>query len=700
MASPVSINIDESIAVIQIKSPPVNAISNAVRKGVFEAIGSLEDDASVQAIIITGDGRFFSAGADITEFNKPQTGPSLPDLCNALQACKTPVIAAINGTALGGGLEIGLAAHFRIAHFQAKLGLPEVLLGILPGAGGTQRLPRLCGVQAALGIILGGKPIDAERAATLGIVDATSQGDIIKEAKDFAARIIQQNGKTDQSAHRAGLSETEDKRRDAISAARKSLGKNHKSLMAPHKIIDCVEASFTMPLSEGLKVERNAFLECVVSDASKGLRHAFAAERRCMKTPEAGRATPRKFDHIGVIGGGTMGAGITVAALDAGLRVTMVERDADSIARGRANVEKVFDRKIAKSRMTIEQKAAVMARYQASVLYDDLGDADMVIEAVFEDMDVKKAVFSELDRVMPAGSILATNTSYLDINEIAKSTSRPGDVIGLHFFSPANIMRLLEIVVTDDVSDDVVATAFALAKKMRKTPVRTGVCEGFIGNRMLMAYREVASLLLEDGASPSEIDDAIRDFGYPVGLFQMSDMAGNDIAWAARKRLAPSRDPARRYVEIADRICENGWFGQKVGRGYYLYPDGARIGVPDPEVLAIIDAERAKKGITPRSFSMQEIQRRYFAAMINEAANIVLDGTALRPSDVDVTLLNGYGFPRWRGGPMKYADTYGLDKLLADIRAFEKEDPLIWKPSPLLVDLVEKGENFDSLNSA
>ncbi|RUP32784.1 MAG: 3-hydroxyacyl-CoA dehydrogenase, partial [Curvibacter sp.] len=427
---------------------------------------------------------------------------------------------------------------------------------------------------------------------------------------------------------------------------------------------------------------------------------AFFAEREVVKVPEAKAAQPRPFNTIGVVGGGTMGAGIAVSVLDAGLPVTMVERDDESIARGRANVEKVYDGLVAKGRMSAEAKAAVMARFSGSTSYDALAQVDLVIEAVFEEMGVKKAVFAELDRVCKPGAVLATNTSYLDIDEIAGSISRPQDVVGLHFFSPANIMKLLEIVVPARVSADVVSTAFALAQKLKKVPVRAGVCDGFIGNRILAVYRAAADHMMEDGASPYQIDQAVRDFGYPMGPFQVSDLAGGDIGWATRKRRAATRDPKARYVQIADRICERGWFGQKTARGYYLYPNGARVGSPDPEVLSIVDAERERAGITPRAFSNEEIMRRYMAAMVNEGANVVHQGIALRPLDVDVTFVYGYGFPRFRGGPMKYADMVGLPQILADIEAFAKEDPLFWKPSPLLVELVAKGANFDSLNKS
>ncbi len=433
---------------------------------------------------------------------------------------------------------------------------------------------------------------------------------------------------------------------------------------------------------------------------SQGLAHALFAEREAANIPEAQAAAPRSIDTIAVIGGGTMGAGITVSALDAGLHVTMIERDQDSIARGQANVEKIYDGLIAKGRMTPDAKAATMARYTPSTSYDDIAQVDLVIEAVFEDIEVKKAVFKELDRVCKSGAVLATNTSYLDIDAIAAATARPQDVIGLHFFSPANIMKLLEIVVPAKVSADVVATAFELAKRMKKIPVRAGVCDGFIGNRILAVYKQVADYMMEDGASPYEIDEAVRGFGYPMGPFQVTDLAGGDIGWATRKRRAATRDPKARYVEVADRICERGWFGQKTGRGFYLYANGARTGMPDPEVLAIVDAERAKKGVTPRKFTPEEIMRRYMAAMVNEGAKVVEEGIALRPLDVDVTFLSGYGFPRHRGGPMKYADMVGLPQVLADIQAFAQEDPLFWKPAPLLERLVAEGRNFDSLNKA
>lgn len=428
------------------------------------------------------------------------------------------------------------------------------------------------------------------------------------------------------------------------------------------------------------------------------LAHLQRAEAAVMDTPEARVAQPRPIHSAGVVGGGTMGAGIAVALLSAGLPVMMVERDEAALAQGRTRIEKVFDGHVAKGRLTPEGKAEVMARWRGSAEYGAVADVDLVIEAVFEDMAVKHAVFAELSRVCKPGAVLATNTSYLDIDEIARGTSRPGDVIGLHFFSPAHIMKLLEIVVPAQVSADVVATSFALAQRLKKVPVRAGVCDGFIGNRILAVYRTAADHLMEDGASPFEIDAMVRGFGFPMGPYEMSDLAGGDIGWATRKRRAATRDPNARYVHIADRLCEQGWFGQKTGRGWYVYEAGSRTSTPNPDVTPIIDEERRKAGITPHTFTREELERRYLAAMVNEGAKVVEEGIALRPLDVDVTLVNGYGFPRSKGGPMWHADQVGLAKVLADIREFAQVDALFWQPSALLERLVAEGRSFNSLN--
>ncbi|MDT0357301.1 3-hydroxyacyl-CoA dehydrogenase NAD-binding domain-containing protein [Herbaspirillum huttiense F1] len=700
---PVHLAREGAILVVTIDNPPVNALGVAVRRGLMSAIEEGEADAGVAAILVTGAGRNFIGGADIREFGKPPQSPLLTELCNRIEACNKPVLAAIHGAALGGGLEVALAAHYRVALGNARLGLPEVQLGLLPGAGGTQRTPRLIGAQAALDMMLTGRHLSAKEALSLGLVDQLAEGDSADQARAAGLRELQALLETHAPVRRSrdgkGLADTA-ATQAAIAAARAEAGKKSRGLFSPYKIIDAVEAATTLPFDEGLALERQFFLQCLDSPQRAGLIHAFFAEREVQKAPETRNAQPRRIEQIGVVGGGTMGAGIAVAVLDAGLPVTMIERDDEALARGRGHVEKVYDAQVAKGRLTQEARDAVLARLQGSTRYEDLSAADVVIEAVFEDLTVKQAVFAELDRVCKPGAVLATNTSYLDIDAIAASISRPADVIGLHFFSPANVMKLLEIVVPRQVAADVVATAFELAKRLRKVPVRAGVCDGFIGNRILAVYRQAADALMEDGASPYEIDAAVRDFGFAMGPYQVVDLAGGDIGWATRKRRAATRDPRARYVHIADRLCERGWFGQKSGRGFYRYPEGPRSGAPDPEVLALIDEERARAGITPRSFSKEDIQRRYLAAMINEGANVVHQRIALRPLDVDVTFLYGYGFPRHRGGPMKYADMVGLPNVLADIRAFAAEDPLFWTPSPLLVELVERGANFESLNQA
>jgi 3-hydroxyacyl-CoA dehydrogenase len=697
---PVARAMHGDILVVTIDNPPVNALGVDVRRGLVAAIDAAGADAAVKAVLIVGSGKTFIGGADIREFGKPPMAPFLPDVCNGIEACSKPVIAVIHGAALGGGLEIALAAHYRLALPAAKLGLPEVALGLLPGAGGTQRTPRLIGAAAALDMMLSGRHVGAAEAAKLGLVDRVVDGaDPLAAGLAYAQELVQGGAPVRRTRDAAQLADTA-AQRAAIDSARAETAKKSRGLFSPLKIVDAVQGALELPFDDGQALERKLFLECLDSPQRAGLVHAFFAERETARAPETRNAKPRTIERIGVVGGGTMGAGIAVAVLDAGLPVTMIERDDEALARGRNHVEKVYDGLIAKGRITPDAKYATMARFNGSTSYDALAQADLVIEAVFEDMAVKHAVFAELDRVCKPGAVLATNTSYLDIDAIAAAISRPQDVVGLHFFSPANIMKLLEIVVPAKVSDDVVATAFDLAKKLRKVPVRAGVCDGFIGNRILAVYGQAAHAMMEDGASPYQIDKALRDFGYPMGPFQVSDLAGGDIGWATRKRRAPTRDPRARYVQIADRLCERGWFGQKTGRGYYLYPDGARVGTPDPEVEAIIDAERERAGKSPRSFSDAEIVRRYLAAMINEGANVVHQRIALRPLDVDVTFVHGYGFPRYRGGPMHYADTVGLPTILADIREFAQEDPLFWQPSPLLVELVDKGANFASLNQS
>ena len=694
MSDLVTLSKSRTVAIVEINNPPVNALGQAVRKGLLDAVKQAEADPEVTAIVIIGAGRTFPAGADIKEFGRPMEDPHLPDVIDQIESCTKPVVAALHGTALGGGFEVALGSHYRIALSDARVGLPEIHLGLIPGAGGTQRVPRLCGAEMALDIMFKGTPINAQTAHAAGLIDRFVEADLLDAALTYAGEVTQVRRTRDETR---GL-EDEPAYRTALAEAEKTANTQMRGQMAPMQIIACVKAALEQPFAEGRLYERDCFFDCLASKQSKGMIHAFFAERASAKVPEAERAQSRPLNSIGVVGGGTMGAGITVAALNSGLPVTMIERNDDSLKRGRANVEKVYDRLLSKGRITHDHKASVMALYTGSTDYADLSDADIVIEAVFERLDVKREVFTQLDKVMKPRAVLASNTSYIDIDHISSATSRPDQVLGLHFFSPANIMKLLEIVVPKGVADDVVVTGFALAKRLGKVPVRAGNSAGFIGNRILGKYGMCAAHMMEDGATPYEIDAAIYAFGYPMGIHAMYDLAGLDIGWDNRKSAAPTRNPAERDVQISDRICEHGWFGQKTGRGFYLYPQGARIGTPDPKVLTIIEAERALKGITPRSFSYEEIMERYMAAMVNEACEVLREAVALKPSDIDVTFVQGYGFPRFRGGPMKYADGYGLGKMLDNIRAYETEDPVFWKPSPLLVDLIAAGHTFEDLN--
>ena len=690
---------DEDILVITLDHPPVNALSADVRRDLADAIQAGQADTSVRAILLVGAGKNFIAGADIREFGKPPKPPALPDVCNYIEASTKPVVAVLHGAALGGGLEVALAAHYRVALASAKLGLPEVNLGLLPGAGGTQRTPRLIGAAAALDLMLSGKHLSADAALRAGLVDTLADGDdALAAGLAYTRQLLAQGAGPRRSRDATAALADKAAALAEAAAAGERVAQTLRGLYSPAKIVEAVRAAIEQPFDEGLRTERALFLQCLDSPQRAGLVHAFFAERETTKIPELKEAKPRRLDKIGVVGGGTMGAGIAVSVLDAGLPVVMVEQDDAALERGRARVAQVYDRLVKNGRISAQERDARLARLAGATTYDALDDADLIIEAVFEDMDVKLAVFAQLDRVAKPGAVLATNTSYLDINRIASATRGPADVLGLHFFSPANIMKLLEIVVGEHTAPDTVATGFELARRLRKTPVRAGVCDGFIGNRILAVYRQAADMMMEDGASPYDIDAAAREFGYPMGPYQMADLAGGDIGWATRKRRAATRDPALRYVQIPDRLCERGWFGQKTGRGFYQYPDGARVGTPDPEVLAIIDEERRRAGVTPRAFTHEDILRRYLAAMVNEAANVLHEGIALRPSDVDVVFLSGYGFPRHRGGPMHYADSVGAAQVLADIRAFAKEDPVFWKPSPLLVRLAESGGTFASLN--
>jgi len=693
----VKYEVEGGVAVLTVNNPPVNALGQAVRRGLYDGIERAEAQADVGAVLIRASGRTFPAGADVREFGKPPQKPLLTDVCSRIEACTKPVVAAIHGTALGGGFELALGAHYRMAARDAKMGLPEVTLGVLPGAGGTQRVPRITGAGPALDLMLTGKPIGAARAGELGLIDAVVDGQVATAGFAFARDLAARGAKPRPTSARAQGFGDPAEYLTTIATKREAL--KDSPLMAPARILDCVEAALLMPFATGLAMERAAFEDCVVSDQAQALRHAFFAQRRAAKVPELTGATLREVNEIGVVGAGTMGAGIAVACLDAGFRVTLVERDDDALARGLARVVSIYDRALAKGRITEDMRASRQSHLTATSDMGNLRHSDLVIEAVFEEMSAKQEVFAQLDGVMKAGAILATNTSYLDIDALAAATSRPWDVVGYHFFSPAHVMKLLEVVVGAQTDPNVVATGFDLAKRLGKIPVRAGVSDGFIGNRILTAYRDAADFMLEDGATPAGIDAAMRAYGFAMGPYQVLDLAGLDISCARRRRLAPLRDPNARYVAIGDRLCDVGWFGQKVRRGYYVYDDGSRGGVDDPAVLDIIAAERAAKGIKPRAFSQEEIQLRCLNAMANEGAKLLEEGVALRPSDIDVVMLHGFGFPRWRGGPMKSADLRGLLNVRNALKTYEPEAPQFWAVSPLFDELVKNGRHFDDMNT-
>jgi 3-hydroxyacyl-CoA dehydrogenase len=677
------------VGLVCIDNPPVNASSQAVRQGLLDAVAAANADTAIEVIAIYAAGRTFVAGADIKEFGKPPLKPSLPDTINTIEASEKPVISAPHGTALGGGLEICMGTHARVGVKGLRVGLPEINLGLLPGAGGTQRGPRLMGMGHTLDMALSGRMVSGEEALNWGLIDRLEEGDprdvALAAAEDVLAGKLEtrRTGELPVEVDQAALDE-----------ARKMVARKMPNLASAPKCIEAVERA-TGDVEEGMKFERECFMSLLKHPSSEGMRHAFFAERAVSKIPEAG-VTPREIGKIGVIGGGTMGSGIATAALTSGFAVRLIEVAQEGLDRGVGAITKNLDGAVKRGKMSAEKRDAAMARLEPSLEMGDLADVDLVIEAVFEDMGVKKDIFGKLDKICKPGAVLASNTSYLDINEIASATSRPEDVIGLHFFSPANIMRLLEVVVADKTAPDVVATGFALAKKMKKVGVRAGVCDGFIGNRILAYYGKTAGYLMEDGASPQQIDSALEDFGFAMGPYKVGDLAGLDIGWANRKRMHDTRPAEERYVRIHDKICEEGMFGRKTGSGFYIYDDeGMR---PNPRALEIIDEERAAKGITPKSFTDEEIVERYMTAMISEAARVVEEGIALRPIDVDAVFLFGYGFPRFRGGPLHYADTIGAKELVARIERYAGEDAYYWKVPDILRRMAADGTTFADLN--
>ena len=684
MSEVVNYVIEGNVGVISVDYPPVNALSQAVRQGLHVAITAAQTDAS-EVIVIVCDGRTFIAGADITEFGKPPTEPYLPDLLNVIEASKKPVIAAIHGTALGGGFETTLAAHYRCALASAKIGLPEVKLGLLPGAGGTQRTPRLGGVQAALDLMTSGNPIGAPAALELGLIDKIVDGDLREAAIAWAGELVEQGA----SPRKSSAQPVPEFDAAIFDVYRATLAKRARGQLAPQKIVDCVEAAARMPFNEGLDVERKLFFECMQSPQSAALRHLFFAERQAAKIDGLPKDTPqRSIDSVGIIGGGTMGGGIAMSFANAGIPVTLIEISDDALARGLSIVEKNYAASVKRGKLSEDKAGKCRALISGSTDYASLADVDLVIEAVFEDPELKKTIFAKLDEACKPGAILATNTSYQDVNAIAAATKRPQDVIGLHFFSPANIMKLLEVVRGEKTADDVLATCMALAKKIRKVPVMSGVCYGFIGNRMLQPYFREAQLCLIEGATPEQVDNAMEAWGMAMGPIRVADLAGIDVGYKARQALPESERGDPRASRVADVLAEMGRLGQKTGAGFYQYDAATRKHASDPEVLEIIEREAAALGVERRELSDDEIVDRLIYALVNEGMRIVEEGIAQRPGDIDVVYIYGYGFPAWRGGPMHYADAVGLKQVLARVTEFgERFGAEAWAPAPLLEKL-------------
>lgn len=651
MSAPVRYELEGNIGVITVNNPPVNALSHAVRRGLLDAISKAQGDAS-EAVVIFCEGSTFIAGADITEFGKPFQEPGLPGLLDTIEASSKLVVAAIHGTALGGGFETALAAHYRCAVPSAKIGLPEVNLGLLPGAGGTQRTPRLAGVKASLDLITSGAPITAAEAAAIGLIDKVVDGDLRDGALTWAKDLVKSGAPIRRSSE-LSVPEYDASIFDDYRAA---LAKRARGQIAPALIVSAVEAAATMTFEEGLRVERNAFMECMNSPQSAGMRHIFFAERQASKIDGLTKDTPvRPVDSVGVIGGGTMGGGIAMSFANAGIRVTMIEISDEALQRGLGIVEKNYAGSVKRGKLSEKDAAACRGLISGSTDYAALANVDMVVEAVFEDPELKKTIFAKLDAVCKPGAILATNTSYQDVDAIAAATKRPQDVVGTHFFSPAHIMKLLEVVRGEKTADDVLATVMALAKKIRKVAVVSGVCYGFIGNRMLNPYGKTAQLLLLEGASPQQVDAAMEEWGMAMGPLRVFDLAGLDVGYKAREALADDEKGDPRSYRVPDLLVEAGRLGQKSGAGFYAYDDN-RQATPDPAVDEMIVTAAAEFGIERRSISDEEIVDRLISSLVDEGLKILEEGIAQRSSDIDVVYVYGYGFPASRGGPMFYAD--------------------------------------------
>ncbi|WP_323750748.1 3-hydroxyacyl-CoA dehydrogenase NAD-binding domain-containing protein [Marinobacter sp.] len=686
-----------NVAIIRLDNPPVNGLSLELRQGIIDGIKKAEQDSDIGAIIITGSDRAFSGGADITEFGTPKVmqEPILTTAIHYVETSKKPVIAAISGNCMGGGLELALGCHYRVSKPDATMALPEVKLGILPGAGGTQRLPRVIGVEQALNMIVSGAVVPAKKFEGTPMLDEIIEGDLMEGALAFARKVV---------AEKMPLKKVRDLKvkhpnpEGFFMFARNTIGAMSKNYPAPLKCLEAVEAAATKSFDEGMKVEREGITHLLQTPESSALRHAFFAERKTSKISDVPADTPtREINKVGVIGAGTMGTGISINFLNAGLPVTIVEMKQEGLDRGVEAIRKVYEGQVKKGRMTEEKAKARMDLLTPSLTYDDLKDVDLVIEAVFEEMGVKEQVFTKLDEVCKPGAILASNTSTLDVDKIASFTKRPEDVIGLHFFSPANIMKLLEVIRGDKTAKDVLATAMKLAKTIRKTAVVSGVCDGFIGNRMINQYSREALTMLEEGASVQQIDKAIEKFGFAMGPLRMADLAGGDIGWAIRKRLY-AENPNTKKNLIADRLCEMGRYGQKTGAGFYRYEPGNRKAINDPEVDKVVDECRAEMGITPRKISNQEIVERCVYALVNEGARILEEGIAQRASDIDMVYLTGYGFPVFRGGPMHYAEQVGLSNVVRNMEPFAENphaQPGFWEPASLLLKCAQEGKGFD-----
>ncbi len=694
-----------SVAVITLNNPPVNGLGLSTRRAVIDGLNQANADASVQAIVITGAGKAFSGGADIKEFGKEAAlqQPNLHTVIAQVEQSAKPVVAAIHSVCMGGGLELALGCHYRMVAPGTVVALPEVKLGLLPGAGGTQRLPRALGVEAALNMIVSGESIKSEMLAQIPgqkLFDklASSAESLAAEALTFAQEVGERHVAGNEALPLVRNLKCKHPKGDAyFGFVRNMVKAMSKNYPAPLKCVDAVEAATKRKFQDGLDFERELFVNLMWTPESRALRHLFMAERATTKIADIPSDTPvRAIQKVGVIGAGTMGGGISMNFLNAGIPVTILETKQEALDRGVATIRKNYEAQVKKGKLKEDKFAQRMALLSTTLAYDDLKDCDLIIEAVFEELGVKEAVFKQLDAVAKPGAILASNTSTLDVDKIAAFTQRPQDVVGMHFFSPANVMKLLEVVRGKATAKDVMATVMQIAKKIKKTAVVSGVCDGFIGNRMIEQYSRQAGFLLDEGASPEQVDKAVEKFGFAMGPFRMGDLAGNDIGWAIRKRRAIEK-PGMKYSASADRLCELGRFGQKTGKGWYDYAPGKRDAIPSQEVLDMIDAHRKAIGVTPRKISDEEIVQRLVFSLVNEGAHILEDGIASKSGDIDMVYLTGYGFPIYRGGPMHYASELGLINVVQAMQRFAQnphDDAEFWKPAPLLARLAAEGKSF------